>query len=149
MQCAIWDDVPRSDLYQSTRVTKETTNMNGQPQALSEIGTSKCIALTTFKRDGTKVSTPIWFNVIGGKIYVTTEPGAWKVKRIANNSNVEFAVCTQRGKVTGNTFGGTARILAPVELAPVIAAKKRRYTTFRLIHFFNRDQVAIEIIPYT
>ena len=96
--------------------------MNGQPQALSEIGS---------------------------KIYVTTEPGAWKVKRIANNPNVEFAVCTQRGKVTGNTFGGTARILAPAEFAPVIAAKKRRYTTFRLIHFFNRDQVAIEIIPYT
>jgi PPOX class probable F420-dependent enzyme len=121
--------------------------MNGHPHALSEIGNVKCIALTTFKRDGTKVSTPIWFNVIGGKIYVTTEPGAWKVKRIANNPNVEFAVCTQRGKVTGQPFGGAARILTPVELAPVIAAKKRRYITFRLIHLFKKDQVAIEITP--
>jgi PPOX class probable F420-dependent enzyme len=149
MQFETLDDLPRSDLHQSRRVSKETTKMSGRPRALSEIGNARCIALATFKQDGTKISTPIWFNVIGGKIYVTTEPGAWKVKRIANNSNVEFAVCTQRGKVTGNTFGGTARILAPVELAPVIAAKKRRYTTFRLIHFFNRDQVAIEIIPYT
>ncbi len=82
-----------------------------------------------------------------GKICVSTETGAWKVKRIANNPNVEFAVCTQRGKVTGQTFGGTARILDPVELEAVIAAKKRRYITFRLIHLFKKDQVAVEITP--
>ena len=121
--------------------------MNHQPPSIGEIKSSKCISLTTFKRDGTKVSTPIWFNVIDGKIYVTTEPSAWKVKRIANNPNVEFAVCTQRGKVTGKTFAGTARILGPVELAAVIAAKKRRYLSFRLIHLFKKDQVAIEITP--
>jgi PPOX class probable F420-dependent enzyme len=121
--------------------------MNNSARAIGEIRSAKCISLTTFKRDGTKISTPIWFNVIGGKIYVTTEPGAWKVKRIAKNPNVEFAVCTQRGKVTGQSFSGTARILAPVELAPVIAAKKRRYATFRLIHLFKKDQVAIEITP--
>ncbi|MEY4229086.1 MAG: hypothetical protein RLZ84_1678, partial [Actinomycetota bacterium] len=69
------------------------------------------------------------------------------VKRIANNPSVEFAVCTQRGKVTGKTFGGTARILAPGELAAVIAVKKRRYPMFRLIYLFKKDQVAIEISP--
>ena len=121
--------------------------MSNNIKAISEIRTSKCISLTTFKRNGMKISTPIWFNVIGEKIYVTTESGAWKVKRIAKNPNVEFAVCTQRGKVTGQTFGGTARILPPVELAGVIAAKKRRYVAFRLIHLFKRDQVAVEITP--
>jgi PPOX class probable F420-dependent enzyme len=121
--------------------------MDNKERAISEIGTSKCIALTTFKRDGSRISTPIWFNVMGGKIYVTTETSAWKVKRIANNPNVEFAVCTQRGKVTRQKFGGTARVLAPVEMEAVIAAKKRRYVTFRLIHLFKKDQVAIEITP--
>lgn len=75
--------------------------MNNKERAINEIGSSKCIALTTFKRDGSRISTPIWFNVMDGKIYVTTETGAWKVKRIANNPNVE--------------------------LAAVIAAKKRRH----------------------
>jgi len=121
--------------------------MNNIERAIREISASKCISLATFKRDGSRIATPIWFNVIDGKILVTTETGAWKVKRIANNPNVEFAVCTQRGKVTGETFGGTARILAPVELAAVIAAKKRRYVTFRLIHLFKKDQVGIEITP--
>lgn len=121
--------------------------MNKYDQSIKEISRSKCISLTTFNRDGTRVATPIWFNVMNGKVYVTTEPSAWKVKRIANNPSVEFAVCTQRGKVTGRTFSGTARVLAPVELATVIAAKKRRYTTFRLIHLFKKNQVAIEITP--
>lgn len=121
--------------------------MNGQSRAISEVGAARCISLTTFKRDGTRVSTPIWFNVIGGKICVTTESSAWKVKRVAANPSVEFAACTQRGRVTGMTFGGTARILAPVEMEAVIAAKKRRYLTFRLIHLFKKDQVGIEITP--
>ena len=121
--------------------------MNNKGRAISGIGASKCISLTTFKRDGSRISTPIWFNVMDGKIYVTTETDAWKVKRIANNPAVEFAVCTQRGKVTGQTFGGTARILAPSELVAVIAAKKRRYFAFRVVHLFKKDQVAIEITP--
>ena len=121
--------------------------MNNRVQEISEISTSKYISLTTFKRDGTRISTPIWFNLIGEKIYVTTESGAWKIKRITNNPGVEFAVCTQRGKVIGKTFAGTARVLAPTELAAVIGAKKRRYFMFRLIHLFKKDQVAIEITP--
>ena len=121
--------------------------MNKRASAISEVRTSKCISLTTFKRDGTKVSAPIWFNVIGEKILVTTPADAWKVKRITNNPNVEFAVCTQRGKVTGTTFAGTARVVSAAELAEVIAAKKRRYFTFRLIYLFQRNQVAIEITP--
>lgn len=123
--------------------------MNNAERAIREISASKCISLTTFKRDGSRISSPIWFNVMGGKIYVTTETDAWKVKRIARNPEVELAVCTQRGKVTGQTFGGTARILAPVELAAVIAAKKRRYLAFRLIHLFKKYQVAIEITPHS
>lgn len=121
--------------------------MNNRAAAISEIKASKCISLTTFKRDGTKVSTPIWFNVIGEKIFVTTPADAWKIKRITNNPNVEFAACTQRGKVTGTTFAGTARVVSAAELAEVIAAKKRRYFTFRLISLFQRNQVAIEITP--
>jgi PPOX class probable F420-dependent enzyme len=121
--------------------------MNNNERAIREIGSAKCISLTTFKRDGSRVSTPIWFNVIDGKIFVTTETGAWKAKRVANNPNVEFAVCTQRGRVTGQTFGGTARVLPPIELPAVVAAKKRRYLAFRLIHLFKKDQVAIEITP--
>ncbi|MGA0878244.1 MAG: PPOX class F420-dependent oxidoreductase [Ilumatobacteraceae bacterium] len=103
----------------------------------------------TFKRDGTPVATPIWFNVIDDKIYFTTEAGAWKIKRIRNDPTVRFAVCTQRGKVIGPVFTGTARVLSKDELAPVMAAKKKRYLLARLVMALpgKKDQVAVEITP--
>ncbi|MEY4162203.1 MAG: hypothetical protein RI939_932, partial [Actinomycetota bacterium] len=77
----------------------------------------------------------------------TTEAGAWKVRRIRNNPNVRFAVCTQRGKVTGPVFTGTARVLPKDELGPVMVAKKKRYFLARLVTALpgKKDQVAVEI----
>lgn len=116
-------------------------------QALSELSREKCISLTTFKKDGTPVATPIWFNIIGERIYCTTEAESWKVKRIARTSKVEFAACTQRGKVTGTKFTGTARVISTAELGPVIAAKKKRYPSFRIISRLRSNQAGIEITP--
>jgi PPOX class probable F420-dependent enzyme len=121
--------------------------MGEKLSAISDVQDSKCLSLTTFKRDGSGVSTPVWFNVIGDKIYVTTDLKAWKIRRAINNPRVQFAVCTQRGRVTGQAHTGTARILAPHELPAVLAAKKRRYFTFRLIHLVTKDQAGIEITP--
>lgn len=89
------------------------------------------------------------FNVLDGKIVVTTEAEAWKTKRIANNPQVQVATCSLRGKVTGPTFRATARVLPASELPRVMAAKKRRSFTARLIQLMSstRDQVAIEITP--
>jgi len=118
---------------------------------IAAVAGARCLALTTFKRDGTAVTTPIWFNVMHGKLVVTTPATAWKVKRVANNPRVTFATCSQRGKVTGPVFTGTARVLPRAELGPVIAAKRRRYRSARFIQLLpgNRDQVAIEITPDT
>ncbi|MFM8894687.1 MAG: pyridoxamine 5'-phosphate oxidase family protein, partial [Actinomycetales bacterium] len=96
---------------------------------------------------GTRVEAPVWFNLIDDKIVVTTPRDAWKVKRVMNNPRVEFAVCTQRGRVTGPFFTGSARVLPDSAMAPIIAAKKRRYFAFRFIKRVHRDQVAIEITP--
>jgi PPOX class probable F420-dependent enzyme len=122
--------------------------MNHQHAFTDSIATARCLSLTTFKRDGTPVATPVWFNVIDGKIYVTTPADAWKVKRIRNNPGVELATCTQRGKVTGPTIAGSARLLSPEETERVLEAKRRRYRTARLIQMLpsNRHQIGIEII---
>jgi len=115
---------------------------------VAAVARAKCLALTTFKRDGTPVVTPIWFNVIDGKLLVTTPASSWKAKRVANNPKVTFATCTQRGKVTGPTFTGSARVLPKDELAPVLKAKRRRYFSARFIQLLPsaRDQAAIEIV---
>ncbi|MEY3493125.1 MAG: hypothetical protein RL413_543 [Actinomycetota bacterium] len=123
--------------------------MNMKQNAVAAVASARCISVVTFKRDGTPVATPIWFNIIDGKILFTTEAGAWKIKRIRNNPNVRFAVCTQRGRVTGPVFTGTARVLSKDELAPVMVAKKKRYFLARLVTALpgKKDQVAVEITP--
>lgn len=125
--------------------------MNQHNTAIAAIAKAKCISLTTFKRDGTPVSTPVWFNILNGKICITTPTQSWKVKRISNNPRVEFATCTQRGKVTGPVFTGEARVLTTDETLPVMKAKRRRYRSARLIQLIpaNRIQIGIEIVADT
>jgi PPOX class probable F420-dependent enzyme len=122
--------------------------MNPEHTLTDPIARARCLSLTTFKRDGTPIATPVWFNVIDGRIYVTTSADTGKLKRIRNNPRVEFATCTQRGKVTGPTTAGTARILSPEETEPVLKAIRRRYRTARLIQMLpsKRNQIGIEII---
>ncbi|MFZ4515882.1 MAG: PPOX class F420-dependent oxidoreductase [Acidimicrobiia bacterium] len=123
--------------------------MTVESEPISAIASARCLSLTTFKRDGTPVATPIWFNIIGDKIVVTTPRSSWKVKRVQNNPKVCFAVCTLRGRVTGSMFEGVARVLADEEIAPVLKVKRRRYFPARFIQMLPsaRDQVAIEITP--
>jgi uncharacterized protein len=120
-------------------------------QLLSNIATAKCIALTTYRRDGSPVATPVWFHITGDKIFVTTEARTAKVNRIRNNPQVTYAVCTQGGKVTGPVFTGTASLLDATASAKVLADKKRRYFLQRILSLIPKfkNQVGIEITPTT
>ena len=123
--------------------------MSNPSPAINDVESARCLSVTTWKRDDTPVATPIWFNVIDGKVVFTTPRTSGKVKRVRNNPKVTFARCTQRGKVVGPVFEGTARVLPDDALAAVLAVKKRRYPATRVILRFpaNRDQVAIEVTP--
>ena len=68
--------------------------------------------LTTFRRDGTPKSVPIWQAVGGDKIYMFTEAASWKVKRLRRNPRIEMTTCDWRGNLDGGpTWTGTARIV--------------------------------------
>lgn len=61
------------------------------------------MSFTTFKRDGTAVSTPVWIAAIAdGRVGFTTDPDVGKVKRLRNNSAVTLRVCDMRGKVASD-----------------------------------------------
>ena len=77
----------------------------------------KYISLTTFRKTGAGVATPVWFGEEDGKLYVMTRSEMGKTKRIRNNPQVRVAPCTMRGKVTGPDFAATARLLPPEDLA--------------------------------
>ena len=99
----------------------------------------KTMLLTTFRKTGVGVSTPVWFAVEGDVLYMLTDPKAGKVKRVRNNCRVQMAPCSFNGKVRGPTIDGEARILPPNERHKAIDALNRKYgLTKRFLDLFER-----------
>ncbi|HEY0520922.1 MAG TPA: PPOX class F420-dependent oxidoreductase [Ilumatobacteraceae bacterium] len=77
------------------------------------LGDEKYLALTTFKRDGTPVTTPVWAATIdGNKIGFWTSSGSGKAKRLAHTSKVIVQPSDGRGRVKP----GTSPVEATAEL---------------------------------
>ncbi len=105
----------------------------------------KYISLTTLRRSGAKVATPVWFGEDGDKLYVMTRSDMGKTKRIRNNPQVTVAPCTVRGKLTGPEFAALARILPPEEHVRVRQTINRKYWMARLPLIWWRTDTYIEL----
>jgi PPOX class probable F420-dependent enzyme len=68
---------------------------------VEDLGRERYVSLTSFRRDGTPVATPVWVVARGGRLYVWTGAQTGKVRRIRGNPDVTLAACTARGTVTG------------------------------------------------
>lgn len=100
----------------------------------------QCIALTTFRKTGEAVTTPVWFTESHGTIYVETHADAGKLKRLRHTTRVTLAPCTYSGKVTGSVNEGNARILTESqESKAVLAALAKKYGFMRNLHHFVRN----------
>lgn len=76
-----------------------------------QAGTAKYVQLTTFRKDGTPVATPLWAALDGDKLVMWTVTDSWKVKRIRRNPEVLVQACDARGKKAfGDIVKGTAEI---------------------------------------
>jgi hypothetical protein len=85
------------------------------------------VLLTSFRRDGTPVGTPVSIAVDGGRGFVRSPGTAWKVKRIRRNPRVEIAPCTLRGRPTGPALPAVARRLEGDEARTAARALRRRH----------------------
>jgi len=72
---------------------------------------AKTILLTTYKRDGTPVATPVSIAFDGDRAFFRSYDKAWKTKRIRNNPHVEVAPATLRGRPLGPPVQGRATVL--------------------------------------
>ena len=113
----------------------------------------KYVLLTTYRRDGTPLGTPVHIAVDGDRAFVRTWDTAWKVKRIRNNPEVEVAPSTMRGKHTGPAIQARARLLEGDESAYAGRAIARKH---RILHGFlvplvhrlrGNETVHIELKP--
>ncbi len=87
----------------------------------------KTMALTTFKKHGTPVPTPVSVAVDGERIFFRTYAETWKAKRLRRNSFVEVTPSTFFGKRRGPTLPAQARLLADGEGAAARRALRRRH----------------------
>lgn len=112
------------------------------------------LLLTTYRKTGVAVPTPVWFGREGNKLYVTTHETAGKLKRLRHTARVEVAPCTARGDVTGGSAIGTARILPESDrkraeqiLIRKYGWQKRIFNMFLMLRGRWKTMQYIEIVP--
>ena len=79
---------------------------------MDELLAARYISLTTYKRDGSGVATPVWIAGSGGTFRFTTGDTTWKTRRLLNDPTVAVRVCDLRGRVApgATTYAGTGRV---------------------------------------
>jgi PPOX class probable F420-dependent enzyme len=127
------------------RVRVQRYNVSMSEAIPAEIHDQKYISLTTFRKNGAKVATPVWFGEDGAKLYVMTLSKMGKTKRIRNNPQVTVAPCTMRGKVTGPEVAALARILPSEEHAHARQTVNRKYLLARLSSPWSKADAFLEI----
>ncbi|KAA9131199.1 PPOX class F420-dependent oxidoreductase [Microbacterium caowuchunii] len=110
------------------------------------------VLLTTFRRTGEPVGTPVWVVRDGERLIVTTGADSGKVKRLRHTPRVTLTPCDMRGRVKADAV--------PVEATAVIddsavtrerldAALRAKYgMKYRMIRMTQRrgaDSVALVI----
>jgi hypothetical protein len=94
------------------------------------LGTEKYLLLTTFKRSGEAISTPVWCVPLDdGSVGFWTSSGSGKAKRLRHTARVTVQPCDARGRVkAGSTvIEGTARIVEGTELDVIRASVRAKY----------------------
>lgn len=132
----------------------------GSPPAPIDGITGQFLSLTSYKRDGTGVATPVWFAEESGRLIVMTDAHSGKVKRIHRDPYVEVASCSARGKIRSAPRPAHAVVLPPSDTewgTELIARKYRTALLFvrpvraiqRLFHPHRRHEetVIIAITP--
>ena len=124
--------------------------MNEDLQSLKE---TKTVVLTSFKRDGAPVDTPVSIAFLGERAFLRSYDKAWKTKRLARNPNVRVAPSTVRGAVTGPAVAARARLLEGDEARVAARALAQRHRVLQavmvpLMHRISRYRTMhYELLP--
>jgi uncharacterized protein len=111
-------------------VTRDEREL-GRRQPLGVPG--KYLSLTTYRRDGTPVSTPVWFVEEEGRLFVTTAADSYKAKRLRRNPAAMVAPCTARGLPKGDAIPVQVEFLPPDAHARVDWLMAEKYRLDRIL----------------
>lgn len=95
--------------------------------------------LSTFRKSGAAVPTPVWFARVGDVLYAVTGRNTGKAKRIRNNPDVLLAPCDVRGRPKGADAAAVARLTDQQKGDPADRALLGKYGwQYRVFGFVER-----------
>jgi hypothetical protein len=92
------------------------------------LGAEKYVSFTTFRRDGTPVSSAVWIvELHDERLGFTTSPTSGKAKRLRHTSRVTIQASDMRGRVRAGSgvVEGTAEVVTEGPVFDEISAKVR------------------------
>ncbi|MEV7780976.1 PPOX class F420-dependent oxidoreductase [Kitasatospora sp. NPDC088351] len=96
-------------------------------ERLVRLSAGSYLLVTTYKKDGTGVPTPVWVVRDGDALGIWTVADSWKVRRIRNRADVLVGPCDVRGNPTGEQYPATAEILGPERTAAYRTLLRQKY----------------------
>ena len=114
-------------------------------------GRKYCL-VTTFRRSGEPVPTPVWFGLADDRLYFHSEATVGKVRRIRANSRVRVAPSDARGKPLGPPTEGIARVLPREEERAAERAIAANYGLGRRVYERVGERIGVgmvyvEVVP--
>ncbi len=94
---------------------------------LTPLKNSKTILLTTYKRDGTAVGTPVSIAFDGDRAFFRSFDKAWKTKRLRQNPHVRAAPSSLRGAPAAPAVRARATLLEGEQARVAAKALARRH----------------------
>ena len=119
-------------------------------------GDTRYIALTTYRRDGRPVTTPVWAAPINGNLYVVTARSTGKVRRLRATDRVRFAPSNMNGRrILGAWHEGSGRVVEDEQRrGEALAALRRKYgwqmslaMLINRLRGLDRERVVLELTP--
>lgn len=106
------------------------SGVNDTTALATRLSGEKFVSLTTYKRSGEAVATPMWIVRDGARLSAWTPADSWKVKRARRDPRVTLRACGRTGRVdTGEpVLEGTAEVVTdPVEVSRVENLVRQKY----------------------
>ncbi|MFD7137094.1 PPOX class F420-dependent oxidoreductase [Streptomyces sp. NPDC059894] len=94
---------------------------------LDTLAAGKYLLLTSHRKNGSPVATPVWVVRDGDTLGVWTAADSWKVKRIRARGDVLVGPCDVRGRPTGRQVPATAEVCDPETTARYRVLIARKY----------------------
>jgi PPOX class probable F420-dependent enzyme len=123
------------DATQTIERPKERPNPD-----LEALFPGRFLSVTSFRRDGSEVATPVWFVSDGNRLFALTDLHSAKVRRIRRNPHVLVASCRVNGKLRSAPVSARAKVLtATADLERVQNLLTEGYkVSYRLVMIFYR-----------